>query len=260
MQRNLFRFVCATVLLTVASTAFAASPWAGKWKLDPAQSKLAGDTIHITSAPGGEMMFTAQGHTSKYKMDGQPYKTWSGEEATWKKIDDNTFEEHVKSNGIDIVTNSWTIAPDGKTMKIASKGKRPDGSAIDDTTEYARMTGSKGLAGSWKDKKVELKEEQTYEIADNGPNAVRWDLPEIKATLNATLDGKEAKPEGPTVPKGLSISLLKTSPHTLKLTEKMNGEVILHSTMTLSADGKKITEVGSAAKVNEPFTSVWVKQ
>jgi hypothetical protein len=46
----------------------------------------------------------------------------------------------------------------------------------------------------------------------------------------------------------------------LKVTEKMNGEVIQHSTMTVSADGKKMTEVGSAAKTNEPFTEVWVKQ
>jgi hypothetical protein len=62
------------------------------------------------------------------------------------------------------------------------------------------------------------------------------------------------------VPKGLTIALVKVSPRTLKLTEKMNGEVAYHSTITVSADGKKMTEVGSAAKTNEPFTEVWIKQ
>ncbi len=264
MHRNLFRSLCTPlcgfVLLVAASTAFAENPWVGKWKLDPAQSKLTGDTLRFASRAGGEMTSTSQGHTSKFKLDGQPYKTWSGDEATWKKIDDNTFEQHVKVNGVDLVTNTWIVSSDGKSLKIATKGKRPDGSAIDEMAEYARVSGTKGLAGSWKDTKVEIKEDQTYEIAEKGPNEIAWTLPEIKATLDATLDGKEVTPEGPTVPKGFTIALLRTSPKTLKMTQKMNGEIINHSTMTLSADGKKITEVGSAAKVNEPYTSVWVKQ
>ena len=260
MHRSLFRSLFAIVVLVAASTAFAESPWVGKWKLDPAQSKLATDTLHFVSGAGGEMMYTEGGHTSKFKMDGQPYKTWSGAEATWKKIDDTTFQQHAKTNGVDIVTNTWTISPDGKSLKIASKGTRPDGSAINDMSEYRRVSGAKGLDGSWKDVKVELHEDQTYEIAEKGPNEITWNIPEIKGVLDVTLDGKDVAPVGPTVPKGLTIALLRTSPNTLKLTEKMNGELFLRSTMTVSADGKKITEVGSPVKTNEPFTSVWVKQ
>jgi hypothetical protein len=114
--------------------------------------------------------------------------------------------------------------------------------------------------GSWKGTKTDLNDEQIYDIAEKGPNELAWTIPAIKGVLNASLDGKESAPVGPTVPKGLTISLLRTSPRTLKMVEKMNGEPIYHSTMTLSADGKKFTDVGTPAKTHEPMTTVWVKQ
>jgi hypothetical protein len=252
--------IVAVVMLVAAGTAFAESPFAGKWKLDPSQSKLTGDTIRFASGTDGEMMSTSQGHTTKFKLDGKAVKTWAGDEVSWKKIDDNTYKSHATQNGVDLGTTTWTIASDGKSLKVENKGKNPDGSSFDDVSEYARVSGTHGLLGSWKSTKADLSGDRTYEIADKGPNELTWNIPEIKGVLNVKLDGKDYAPVGPTVPKGLTIALVKASPHTLKMTEKMNGEVTLHSTMTVSADGKKITEVGSPAKTNEPFTEVWIKQ
>jgi hypothetical protein len=251
----------AIVMLAASTTALAAdSPWTGTWKMDPAQSKLTGETVHFTSTGDGEMTITVEGHTSMFKLDGNAYKTWSGTDATWKKVDDNTFEEKVKANGVDLVTATWTVSSDGKTMQEEAKGKNPDGSSFDDTDDYVRTGGTKGLAGSWKSTKTKLSEEQTYEIAVKGPNELEWSIPAIKGVLNATLDGKEHTVDGPTIPKGLTIALTRVSPRELKMTQKLNGEVIAHSTMTLSPDGKKMIEVSVAPKTNETTTSVWLKQ
>lgn len=252
-------FVVAIFMLATVGTALAESPWAGKWKLDPAQSKLTGDTIRFVAA-GDELTYTAGGHTTKVKLDGSPTKTWIGSEESWKKIDDNTYESHQTQNGVDLGTDTWTVAPDGKSMKVESKGTRPDGSSRDDVSEYKRIGGTHGLAGSWKSTKTNMNEEQTYEIAAKGDDGLTWNIPAIKGVLEVKFDGKDYAPVGPTVPKGLTIALVRVSPRTLKMTEKVNGEVTLHSTMTLSTDGKKITEVGSPAKTNEPFTEVWIKQ
>jgi hypothetical protein len=253
--------VAAVIMLVASSTALAAdSPWTGKWKMDPAQSKLTGDTIRFASTGGGEMTSSAQGHTSKFKMDGNPYKTWSGDEATWKKVDDHTFEQHVKVNGIDVATNTWTISADGKTMKIESKGKTPDGKTFDDMSEYMRISGTKGLVGGWKSTKTQVSEPDVWNITEKGPNELLWDIPSIKGKLKATLNGKDYAPDGPTVPKGLTIAVTRVSPKVLKVTSKMNGEVTDHSTMTISADGKKIIDVITPAKTNEAMTVVWVKQ
>lgn len=252
--------VVAVVMLAAVSTALAENPWAGKWKMDPSQSKLTGDTVRFASAAGGEMTYTGEGHTTTFKLDGTPVKTWSDAEVSWKKVDDNTYESQAKQNGVDLGTNTWTLAPDGKSLKLESKGTRPDGTNFDDTSDYTRVSGTQGLMGSWKSTKASMNEEQTYDIAEKGPNELTWNIPAIKGVVDLPLDGKDSAPVGPTVPKGLTISLLRTSPHTLKLVEKINGEPIYHSTMTLSADGKKFTDVGSAAKTNEPMTTVWIKQ
>jgi hypothetical protein len=258
-MRTRYSLVVAIAMLAAAGTALAESPWAGTWKLDPAQSKLTGDTIRFAAA-GNELTYMAGGHTTKVKLDGGPTKTWSGAEVSWKKIDDNTYESHAMQNGVDVGTTTWTISSNGKAMKVQSKGTNPDGSSFDDTSDYARVAGTHGIAGSWKSTKTNLNEEQTYEIAGNSADGLTWNIPAIKGVLDAKFDGKDYAPVGPTVPKGLTIAVVKASPRTLKVIEKVNGEVILHYTMTVSADGKKMTEVGSAAKTNEPFTEVWIKQ
>jgi hypothetical protein len=252
--------VVAIVMLVVAGTALAESPWAGKWKMDPSQSKLTGDTIRFTSGGGDEMTYTGEGHTTKFKLDGTPVKTWSGAEVSWKKIDDNTYESRAKQNGVELGTNTWTLAPDGKALKVESKGTNPDGSSFDNNSNYTRVSGTKGLMGSWKSTKTDINEEQIYDIAEKGPDELTWHIPAIKGVVDVPLDGKDSAPVGPTVPKGLTISLVRTSSHTLKMVEKINGEPIYRSTMTLSADGKKFTDVGTPAKTNEPMTTVWIKQ
>jgi hypothetical protein len=260
-MRNRYSFVVAIAMLAAAGTALAQdNPWAGTWKMDPSQSNLTGDTIHFAPGAGDEMMYTSGGHTTKFKLDRNPVKTWSGDEVSWNKVDDNTYESHATSNGVDLGTDTWTIAADGKSLKVEGKGTRPDGKSFDDTSDYARVSGTHGLVGSWKSTKASVNEEQTYEIAEKGPDELSWNIPAIKGVLDAKLDGKDYAPNGPTVPTGLTIALIRSSPRTLKLVEKMNGETVYHSTMTLSADGKKFTEVGSPAKTNEPITTVWIKQ
>src|ERR1700751_4208867 len=126
-MRHRYSLVVAIAMLAAAGTAFAAdNPWVGRWKRDAAQSNLTGDTIHFASGADGEMMYTEEGHVLKFKMDGQPYKTYSGAEATWKKIDDNTFEEKLKRNGYDLATVTWKVSPDGKSLNVARKETNPD--------------------------------------------------------------------------------------------------------------------------------------
>jgi hypothetical protein len=123
-MRTRYSLVVAIAMLAAAGTALAESPWAGTWKLDPAQSKLTGDTIGFVSTAGG-LTYTAGGHTTTVKLDGSPTKTWIGSEESWKKIDDNTYESHETQNGVDIGTDTWTLSPDGKSLKVESKETRP---------------------------------------------------------------------------------------------------------------------------------------
>jgi hypothetical protein len=252
--------IVAIAMLVATSTALAENPWVGKWKLDPSQSKLTGDTIHFASGAGGEMTYTSEGHASKFKLDGQPYKSWTGAEETWKKVDDNTFESHVTRDSTDLGTNTWTIGSDGKSLKVESKGKHPDGSSFDDTAEYVRVAGKSGLDGSWKSTKADVNEDRSMEMAADGDKGMLWTIPNEKATVSLKIDGKDYTAQGPTVPKDLTLALTPVSSHSFKMMEKLNGAPIWHGTYTLSADGKKMTVVGSPAKTNEPTTEVYLRQ
>jgi hypothetical protein len=259
-MRIRYSLVVAIAMLAAAGTALAENPWIGNWKLDPSQSKLTGDVIHFASATGGEMTYTAEGHTSKFKMDGQSYKSWSGADATWKKVDDTTFESHWTRNGTDLGTDTWTISPDGKSLTVESKGTHPDGSSFDDTAEYTRVAGKSGLDGSWKSTKTKVNEDRSMQMAANGDHGMLWTIPDEKATVSLQMDGKDYPAEGPTVPKGITLSLTPISSNSFKMMEKMNGMPLWHGTYTLSDDGKKMTVVGSPTKTNEPTTEVYLKQ
>jgi hypothetical protein len=253
--------IVAIVMLAAAGTVLAAdNPWVGKWKLDPSQSKLTGDTIHFVSGAGGEMSYTEEGHTTKVKLDGNPATTWSGAEVSWKKVDDNSYESHATRSGVDLGTSTWTISPDGKSMKVESKGKNPDGSNFDDTADYTRVAGKSGLTGSWKSTKAKMNEDRTFEMAADGDHGMTWTIPEMKAAVSLKMDSKDYPAEGPTVPKGITLALTPVSSTSFKMMEKMNGMPLWHGTYTLSDDGKKMTVVGSPAKANEPTTEVYLKQ
>jgi hypothetical protein len=72
-------------------------------------------------------------------------------------------------------------------------------------------------------------------------------------------DGTDAPATGPTVPDGMTLSLTKTGPRSFTLVEKIKGKPIFKVTENVSADGKTLTETGSAVGVNEPITAVYDK-
>ena len=168
---RLFKLACATLLLSAGLTALAQSPFIGKWKLDPSQSQLTGDTVKFASDPSGGMSFTSEGHTYNFKTDGQPVKTYSGADVTWKQVDDHTWESDAKRGETDLGTATWTVSPDGKSLSVQRKGTRPDGSSFDNQTSYDRVDGESGLAGSWRSSNTKMAEEVVIESSPTAPMA-----------------------------------------------------------------------------------------
>lgn len=139
-------------------------------------------------------------------------------------------------------------------------GTNPDGKSFDNTATYTRVSGAKGLMGSWKDTDVKLKEEFTMSMkAGASADTIRWELPTIKAYVDLSLDGKECAPTGPTVPKGLTLTATKTGPRSLTVVEKLNGKLLERNTYKVSADGKTLTEISTPADGKAPETIIFDK-
>jgi hypothetical protein len=98
------------------------------------------------------------------------------------------------------------------------------------------------------------------EFAASGPDGISWILPEIKAKLDLTFDGKDVAPVGPTVPAGLTIAATKNGPRSFSFVEKMNGKPLAKGTMSVSHDGKTLTDTSSAMNEKNQRTAVYDKQ
>jgi hypothetical protein len=243
-MKKLLYYACAAVLATYAiSPCFAAdSPWNGTWKLNEAKSKMTGDTFTIMVNPDGHIHFS-NGSTIEYTFacDGKDYTTIADRSVSCQKTSDNVYDTTQKIAGKDYSTSHREISADGKTMTVTTKGTHPDGTAFTNVYKYQRLSGSKGMAGKWKNTDASESAPDVAVISVSG-NTMHLEYPGFKETIESKLDGSEATPSGPTVPPGFTISNKLENPHKLQFTTKLNGKPLVEGTRTLGADGKTFIE------------------
>jgi hypothetical protein len=255
------QLLCIVAVAASATAVFSQNPFLGDWKMNNDKSHLTGDVIQFSPAADGAIKFTAETRSYTFKTDGKPYTSATGAQFVWKMIDDNNYERSASRNGVPLGTTTYKISSDGKKMVTEDTGTSPSGKSFDDTTTFIRVAGSKGLMGSWKDTDVKIKEDTVMVWKAGGSaDTMHWELPDIKAYVDITFDGKECTPVGPTVPKGLTLSLTKTGPHSLLLVEKLKGKVLSKSSYKLSTDGKTLTEVETPPDGKAPATMIYEKQ
>lgn len=248
------------VLLAAAAALVAAdNPFVGKWKENLAKSDYTGTTVTYEQTAPGEMQVTTEGQSFKFKMDGKEYPAMWGSVAAWKQVDGSTWETAYKTNGILERTNTTKLSADGKTMTVTEKGKRSNGESFENCATYQRVSGGPGLAGKWKNTQWKFSSAWVMEIAPYEGDGITWKFP-WNATLNAKFDGKDYAVTGPTMPAGSTVALKRTGPRSFDEVEKINGKVLYTGTVTVSADGKTLTEVSRPVGTNEKTKAVHDRQ
>jgi hypothetical protein len=251
---------CMFAILCCCAVASAQSAFVGTWKLNQAKSHLTGGTVTYSTAADGTMKATNAVGSYTFKTDGRPYKTPFDSTVTWKQTMPNAWSTEDRLNDKLLSTNLVQISTDGKTMTVTSTGTNPDGTDFHDVETYMRTAGTSGLNGTWKSQKMKSSTSPVMEFAGNGPDGIAWILPEIKAKLDLTFDGKDVAPVGPTVPAGLTLSATKNGSRSFSYVEKMKGKAIVKGTLTVSHDGKTLTDTSSAINEKNQTTSVYDKQ
>jgi WD40 repeat protein len=240
--------------------AAAENPFVGTWKLNPAKSKLTGDTMKFEKTASGAIRTSASGFSYTFNVDGKEYTGPFGRVIVWKQIDDHTWETTYKFKGNLLRTETSKLSPDGKTLTVVDKGTRPNGEKFEETTVYARIAGEKGLLGGWRDKAVKISSPVTVEIKPSGQDGLLITSVGYKWTEEAKFDGKDYPVTGPTLPAGLTVVLKHTGPRSFERVRKQNGKPLFRDTVTVSPDGRTLTIAGSAVAVNEPYTGVFERQ
>jgi len=233
----------APLLCSVVSIAMAADlPFAGKWKTNLAKSDFGQTTVTFENLPGGEWQNTSFGITYKFKMDGKDYPDSMGGTAAWKAVDANTWELVAKANGRVTETDTFKLAPDGKTLTDSVKQMKADGGSLESTTIAERASGGPSLAGKWRTKKVSGAS-GTLELIASGSDGLVLKDPDMGLNCDAKLDGKDYPCSGPLLPPGFTVAM-KNAARSLDLTIKKDGKAFFKATYTVTADGKSMTETG----------------
>jgi hypothetical protein len=259
MHRNCVPCVVFVMAAAVAVTA-ADPPYVGKWKMNPAKSDFGETTVTYEQLPSGEMQSTQAGASYKFKLDGKEYPATFGSTATWKALGANSWETTWKLNGKVLATDTLTLSADGKSMTVNSKGTKPNGEMMDDTVVAERVSGSSGLAGKWKTKNVKSTAPSVLELASSGADAVTFKIVDMGLTCDGKFDGKDYPCSGPTLGPGWTASFANSGPRGLDMTVKNNGKMFFKFSYSVSADGKTLTENGTATAANEKTKVVYDKQ
>ena len=193
-------------------------------------------------------------------MDGKEQEGPLGRKVIWKQANDRTWESTYKAGETTLVMQHHEISPDNKILTVTSHGTTPSGEKFKDVSVYSRQSGSTGLAGKWKSQKVEISVPTVLEIKPHGPNGISMAMPAYKASVDLPFDGKDAKPVGPTVPAGLMFSAKKLDDRSFAFVEKLEEKPIYTMVFKVSEDGRTMTETGTPAGTDEPFTAVYERQ
>lgn len=147
--------VLVAVVMSLETSAQAADPFIGAWKLNLAKSTFspgpAPKTGSVTfSAAGAGFRAVIQGtgakdekvqweYTSNYDGKDVPLKgNPDGDTISVRRINANTVETTIKRAGKPTVTNTRTLSPDGKTMTVVSKGTNGQGQTVNNVQMFEK--------------------------------------------------------------------------------------------------------------------------
>jgi hypothetical protein len=249
--RNILVFAAASYALLAVDASYV-----GAWKLNMAKSNMAGTTVTYRQTPAGEWEATSDGVTYRFKMDGGAYPDKMGDTAAWKSIDANTWQTTWKVNGRTLYTDTLRLGADG-LLTVESKGTKPNGEAMDDTSVFQRLSGGPGLAGRWQSKTAQSSSPAVIELTASGNSGLTYKDTQFGTTCEAKLDGKDYPCSGPARPAGWSVSMVKIGPNSFTATIKKDAKPLYRYTYTPSPDGKTLTVSGGATGTNEKIKMVY---
>ena len=256
-------FLFALTILASAGGAVAhaeTSPFAGTWKLEAAKSKFTGDTLTYAKTATG-FKFSNGGPVSyAFAIDGKDYPMMAGRSTAWTKTGPGAWDVVFKVDGKVVTKAHRALSADGKTLTTTYVETRPDGTTTKEKDVYQRVSGTEGLAGDWKDVKVDVADD-IVKVTIGAPGTFKLEDPIDKVVVVGKTDGSPVTMTGPTIPPGASATYKAVSPTTWAYTRFLNGKIFSKGELTVLAGGKELTDSSwIAGKESEKSVAVYAKQ
>jgi hypothetical protein len=222
----------------------------GTWKFVPAKSDL-GPVDMVVTRSGDEFQLTDAGKKSyKFRIDGKGYTDPYGATVTWKQLKDNEWTATYVMDGKTLTTEHYLLSADGRTL-TSRNTFQTDRGPTDQTVTLTRNGTGTGLVGTWTGK-VQLSP-FVLEIVPQTNDGLIFRIPGVFES-HGKFDGKPNPMTGPMAQKESTASFIRIDSRSFK-TKQVDPSLTLEATISVSADGKTLTEVG---KTSTGTTRTWV--
>ncbi len=253
----------ATVLLIAPTLLFGQSALQGTWHTKLDQSQLS-PKPYVFSVVAGIYECSTCAPKIRIKADGadQPVTGQSYDTLSVRVDDTKTIALTGKKAGKTVFEQTRTVLDDGNTLAVKSTSyPKENGNSVDTEASFTRMgkgpADANDTSGSW----------QINEVveSDNGlTTTYKWAGDELSMTqptgenYTAKLDGKDYPYQGSYSYD--SVSLKRIDEHTIEVTNKRDGKVISVSRISVSPDGKTLTEVADNKLTERTATFISEKE
>jgi len=250
------RIACSLILALVATVILtAAEPnFSGTWKLNLAKSQLSGPVYTFEKKPSGVWHYNGGGFDADFDLTGKEFIMPSGMGVVGKELSPTSWELTFRMSGK--VISKSRVSLTGESLMWVSDITNPDGKAVQQSSTDNRVSGGPGFAGKWKTGDVKGTA-TTMQIAMEGTNGITITLPEYQQVTKGSFDSKD----NPVMQGGQATkftnAFTKVGSNTIKITTKLNGKSFAEDVYTISADGRTLTDDGTATATNEKTKSVF---
>jgi hypothetical protein len=230
----------AVVQPAVAASTFwtANDPFVGKWRLDISRSTIV-DDMRVQALGSNRYGFNFEGGPTEIIVaDGTDQPGLPGTTLAVKAADARSLTVVRKQDGRTIVSASWKLSEDRRTLRDAFTSLQPDGSSVTVDYVYKRLSGTSGFAGAWESKTKPIGLKLELQIRPYGSKSLSF--ASAGSDKSVTFDGQEHAVPGDK--GGLTFSGRRQGAWALQYTEKNRGEVQRARQFELSRDGRTLTE------------------
>ena len=241
-MKSTSRRSCSLFLFALLLTGFS---WAandsmlGKWKLDPSKSTVI-DLMKVDGAGGNKYGFDFGGGTAEIiAADGTDQPGMAGTTLCVSIEDPRTWKVVRKKEGRMLLTATWNLSEDGKTLTDHYTEFQPNGSPFKVDYVYQRTAGSSGFVGTWESisEQVNAMELEVLPFETGGLSFI---IPAEGVTKNIDFEGKDYPNVGANVPPGSTSSGRRINDSTLEVTDKIHGKVTKTHQVKISPDRKSL--------------------
>lgn len=264
------RLTCRRIAITfvfasafIAPLASAQSPFDGTWRINMAKSTSSDKPMKL-SLSDGVYDCSSCNPSIEVAADGKQHsvKGVSFDELSVRELNANSIEIVARKNGDISYEQTDTASADGKVLTIKRIEHSPDSKEASKLQVTAvrlgkAPTGANGVSGSWRIENQGASEDWLLSTYKTNGDELTYSAPNGEA-YTAKLDGKNYPAKGGYAYN--EVSLRRLGDRTIEETDKLNGKVVSVWKMTVSADGKTMTQVATWPSTGQTFTYIAEKQ